>query len=90
MRHRSHHQPAPLDGPVGAAAAGRITRIFIGQMYGFIRVRTGREVFFHRADLQDVTTFNSLQVGDHVTFGLIDDPVSGARAVRVIRTSRGR
>jgi hypothetical protein len=31
-----------------------------------------------------------LQVGDHVTFGLIDDPVSGARAVRVIRTSRGR
>jgi cold shock CspA family protein len=59
-------------------------------MYGFIRVRNGREVFFHRSDLQDVATFNTLQVGDLVTFSLIDDPVSGARAVRVTRTSRER
>jgi cold shock CspA family protein len=76
--------------PVGPAATGRITRLFVGQLYGFIRVRNGREVFFHRSDLQDVTVFNSLQVGDVVAFRLIDDPVSGARAVGVNRTSRAR
>jgi cold shock CspA family protein len=76
--------------PVGAVATGRITRLLVGQMHGYIRVRTGRDVFFHRADLQDITTFNTLQVGDLVTFSLIDDPVSGARAVRVTRTARAR
>jgi cold shock CspA family protein len=64
-------------------ATGRITRLFVGQVYGYIRVRNGREVFFHRADLRDVATFNKLRVGDVVTFSLIDDPVSGARAVGV-------
>jgi cold shock CspA family protein len=83
-------QPTQPDGPVGIAATGRITRLFVGQLYGFIRVRNGREVFFHRSDLQDVTAFNTLQVGDVVTFGLIDDRVSGARAVRVARSSGTR
>jgi cold shock CspA family protein len=78
------------DEPVGDVATGRITRIFVGQLYGFIRARNRREVFFHRSDMQDVTAFNALQVGDPVTFLLIDDPVSGARAVRVIRTSARR
>ena len=71
-------------------ATGRIARLFVGQMYGFIRGRNGREVFFHRSDLQDVATFNTLQVGDPVSFLLIDDPVSGARAVRVTRSSGKR
>jgi cold shock CspA family protein len=87
VRHRPFHLERPAD-PVGAVSTGRITKLFVGQMYGFIRVRAGRDVFFHRADLQDVTTFNTLNVGDLVTFSLIDDPVSGARAVRVTRTSR--
>src|SRR5438067_1316570 len=70
--------------PVGTAAVGRIARLQIGQSYGFIRANA-REVFFHRADLAEDTTFNTLQVGDVVTFNLIEDAVSGARAMRVIR-----
>jgi cold shock CspA family protein len=87
---RRPQRPAQPDDPVGIAATGRITKLFVGQLYGFIRVRNGREVFFHRSDLQDVTAFNTLQVGDVVTFGLIDDRVSGARAVRVARSSGTR
>ena len=82
-------RPTQPNEPVGVAATGRITRLFVGQLYGFIRVRNGREVFFHRSDLKDVSTFNTLQVGDVVTFELIDDRVSGARAVRVARSSSG-
>ena len=89
VRHRPANPGRP-NGPVGAAATGRIARLFIGQMYGFIRIRSGHDVFFHRSDLQDVATFNTLQAGDLVTFSLIDDPVSGARAVRVTRTVRER
>jgi len=87
LRHRPHQLERPHD-TGGTLSTGRIAKLFVGQMYGFIRIRGGRDVFFHRADLQDVTTFNTLQVGDPVTFSLIDDPVSGARAVRVARTSR--
>jgi len=45
-------------------------------------------VFFHRADLDEDTPFNSLQTGDLVTFELIVDSISGPRAVRVTRRSR--
>ena len=75
----------PHKGPVGPPASGKIARLFVGQAYGFIRLRNGREVFFHRSDLQDATAFNKLQIGDVVAFELIDDAVSGARAVRVSR-----
>lgn len=84
-------RPGRPDGLAGPVATGRITRLFVGQVYGYIRVRNnGREVFFHRADLQDVASFNRLRVGDLVTFSLIDDPVSGARAVRVTPTTGKR
>ena len=43
-------------------------------------------MFFHRADLKDPATFNLLQVGDPVAFELIDDRISGARAIRVVRS----
>jgi cold shock CspA family protein len=86
---RSGKIDRPTD-PVGKAGTGRITRLLVGQAYGFIRLRNGREVFFHRADLRDASTFNSLKVGDPVTFELIDDAVSGARAIRVRRTQRTR
>jgi cold shock CspA family protein len=69
--------------PAGTSASGRITRLFVGQAYGYIRLRNGVQVFFHRSDLQDVSTFNRLQVGDLVVFDLIDDAVSGARAIHV-------
>ena len=77
--------------PAGTSASGKITRLFVGQAYGYIRLRNGLQVFFHRADLKDVTTFNRLQVGDLVVFDLIDDAVSGARAIRVTpRRDNGR
>jgi len=80
----------PPKDPAGTAASGKIARLFIGQAYGFIRLRNGHRVFFHRADLRDATTFNGLQIGDPVVFELIDDTVSGARAIRVSRKSNGR
>jgi hypothetical protein len=77
--------------PAGTSASGKITRLFVGQAYGYIRLRNGLQVFFHRSDLEDVSTFNRLQVGDLVAFHLIDDAVSGARAIRVSpSTPRGR
>ena len=79
----------PKESP-GTAASGRIARLFVGQAYGFIRLRSGLQVFFHRADLRDATVFNGLQIGDPVVFELIDDTVSGARAIDVSRRSNGR
>ena len=75
--------------PAGPASQGTVVRLLVGQAYGFIALRDGREVFFHRADLKDSTTFNRLQVGDVVAFELIDDRISGARAVHVVQ-SRSR
>lgn len=76
--------------PGGIPSIGTIVRLLIGQSYGFIRVRKGRTIFFHRADLRDAATFNSLQVGDLVAFELIDDQLSGARATRVAPARRRR
>jgi len=76
--------------PAGTSATGKITRLFVGQAYGYIRLRNGLQVFFHRADLKDVSTFNRLQVGDVVVFELIDDAVSGARAIHVSPRPSGR
>jgi len=69
----------------GARTRGTIIRIAVGQSYGFIRLRDRREVFFHRADLQDDTSFNSLQIGELVAFELIVDAISGPRAIQVTR-----
>jgi cold shock CspA family protein len=55
----------------------------VGQGHGFVRLATGREVFFHRSDLQDGTSFNALAVGDRVTFELLEDEISGPRALRL-------
>jgi cold shock CspA family protein len=76
--------------PTGTQTSGKITRLVIGQSYGFIRLRDRREVFFHRADVREGTTFNSLQIGDLVAFELIADAVSGPRAIRVTRHTRAR
>jgi cold shock CspA family protein len=67
----------------GVASRGRIVKLFTGQSHGFIRIRDGREVFFHRGDVEEGTSFNDLAVGDAVAFELLEDAVSGARAVRV-------
>ena len=64
---------------------GRIVKLLVGQSHGFIRTTDGREIFFHRSDVREGTSFNDFGVGDAVTFELLEDAVSGARAVRVSR-----
>jgi cold shock CspA family protein len=82
-------KPARND-PRGRPTTGRIAKIMVGQGHGFIRLRDDREVFFHRGDLREGTVFNDLRIGDTVAFELLEDSVSGARAVRVMRQSGGR
>jgi cold shock CspA family protein len=76
--------------PAGTPSTGRIARLLVGQAHGFIRVRNGCAIFFHRADLRDATTFSTLRVGDLVAFELVDDQLSGARAIRVAPAPRRR
>jgi cold shock CspA family protein len=67
----------------GVPSNGRIVRLFVGQSHGFIRAKDGREIFFHRGDVQEGTSFNDFEVGDDVVFELLEDAVSGARALKV-------
>jgi len=76
--------------PRGTLVTGRIVNLLIGQCHGFIRLPNAREIYFHRADLQEGTAFNDLQIGDAVTFELLEDAVSGARALHVVRRKRHR
>ncbi len=71
------------EGPRGIASSGRIIKLMIGQGHGFIRLANHREVFFHRSDVSEGTSFNELAVGDSVTFELVEDRISGSRALRV-------
>ncbi len=64
-------------------ATGRIIKLMVGQGYGFVRLPNRREIFFHRSDLREGTSFNGLKIGDAVTFELVEDSISGARAVNV-------
>ena len=81
----AHRLVAKRPEPQRVLASRQIARLLIGQAYGFIRVAEGREVYFHRADMGEGRSFNSLRVGDAVTFELFDDRVSGARALQVRR-----
>jgi len=69
----------------GVASTGRIVALRTGQGHGFIRLAGGREIYFHRSDLEESTSFNDFAVGQTVTFELLEDRVSGARALRVKR-----
>ena len=79
---RAHRPQVP---PGATRASGTIIRLVVGQSHGFIRLRDRREVFFHRADLREDTSFNTLKVGEPVAFDLITDAVSGPRAISVTR-----
>jgi len=86
-------RPSKLTRPHDAAGipgTGRIVKMLTGQGHGFIRLPSAREVYFHRADLKEGTVFNDLRVGDAVKFDLLEDTVSGARAVRVTRQKKSR
>ena len=74
----------------GKPVTGRIASIQIGQGHGYIRLPDERAVYFHRADLGTGTALYDLKVGDRVVFELLEDKVSGARALRVVRQKRAR
>lgn len=78
-------QPAEQRGPL---RTGRIVNLLLGQGHGFIRLADRRQVFFHRSDLRDGTGFGDLAVGEVLTFELLEDPISGPRALRVGRRKR--
>jgi cold shock CspA family protein len=67
----------------GVPTSGRVVTLFIGQGHGYIRLSNARDVFFHRSDVREGTSFNDFAIGDAVTFELIEDKVSGARALSV-------
>lgn len=66
-----------------ALSTGRIVKLLIGQSHGYIRLASGRDIFFHRSDLEESTSFNAFAIGDLVRFELLEDALSGARALRV-------
>jgi cold shock CspA family protein len=72
----------------GTSATGRVAKLLVGQSHGFIRLSNGREIFFHRSDVSDGVAFNALSVGDPVVFELLEDAVSGDRAIGVKRRPR--
>jgi cold shock CspA family protein len=79
---------ATISGPRhfrGTRTLGRVAKLATGKGFGFIRLTNEREVFFHRADLQEGTLFNDLNVGDTVILELFEDAVSGPRALHVAR-----
>lgn len=69
----------------GTRTSGRIVTLLLGQGHGFIRLTSARKVFFHRSDLCEGTPFHNLAVGQRVTFELLEDAISGPRALRVER-----
>ena len=70
----------------GERLTGKIKSLSTGQGTGYIRTRDGRDFFFHKHDV-DAKAYNNLNVGDSVSFEVIEDVISGARAQRV-RTRR--
>ncbi|HVH28743.1 MAG TPA: hypothetical protein VM818_18395 [Vicinamibacterales bacterium] len=88
MKNAQRKRAAKLPGPFereGVPDTGRIVKLFVGQGHGVIRLANDREIYFHRADLLEGTSFNDFSVGDVVTFDRLDDRVSGARALRVVK-----
>ena len=66
----------------GRATTGTITQLTHGRLCGVIRAANGQNVFFHGRDLEGAR-YNDMQLGGTVSFELIDDRISGARAARI-------
>jgi cold shock CspA family protein len=71
-------------GVTGTPSVGAISRMAHGRSHGYIRINGGGDVFFHRSDTAE-GQFNQLEAGTEVTFELVEDRISGARAIRVRR-----
>lgn len=83
-------KPSRPNEPIGEPATGRIARLVVGHGHGFIRLPDDRQVYFHRSDSREGTAFNDLRIGDAVMFDLLEDAVSGARALRVRSRKKSR
>ena len=77
MKPRADIAPTP-----SRAMKGRITRLLRGRACGFIRASDGQAVFFHAHDIEGAK-YSDVEVHGAVDFDLIEDLVSGPRAVRV-------
>jgi cold shock CspA family protein len=66
----------------GRRMTGHIVGLSCGHGTGFIRADDGQRVYFHRGDVRG-GSFNGLGVGDAVTFDLVEDELSGLRALQV-------
>jgi cold shock CspA family protein len=73
---------SPIPVHRGRAMKGRIVELSRGRFCGVIEATDGQRAFFHGRDL-DSGRYNDIDVGTAVTFELIDDRISGARAARV-------
>ena len=70
--------------PRGRVSRGRVAILTRGRGNGFIRDAKADLFYFSRSGMLD-GSFNDLNVGDIVTFEVIEDHVSGHRAARVAR-----
>jgi CspA family cold shock protein len=64
-------------------ASGKIKRLMRDRGFGFISAMDGREVFFHRSELQDAE-FEDLKEGDNLEFEVTQGK-KGPQAVNVKR-----
>jgi CspA family cold shock protein len=62
---------------------GKIKRMMRDRGYGFIAGADGKEVFFHRSELQDVE-FDDLSEGDSLQFEVAQG-AKGPQAVKIKR-----
>jgi cold shock CspA family protein len=68
---------------------GHVKSVQRGQGTGYIRDEAGREFFFHKGDVVN-KRFNDLEVGATVRFDVIEDAISGARAIQIKPERRGK
>ena len=61
---------------------GTIRRLVTDRGFGFIRTTEGKDLFFHRNQLEGVD-FNSLREGQQVEFEVRQDPSGRPHAMRV-------
>jgi len=87
--HKRSPRVAPPAERRAIPSSGRIIALLVGQGTGFIQLGANGKVFFHRADVQAGTSINDFALDDAVEFDLVEDPISGARALCVRRTAAG-
>jgi CspA family cold shock protein len=65
---------------------GAVKRIIRERGFGFISAEDGREIFFHRSELQNVE-FDELAEGDHLEFSVIKGK-KGPQAIDIKKASK--